>query len=351
VRLKSLQFLGLMTLAVAALHSQPTNGAVYWSTDPSLDCSALGESAPIAITNSSGTTVGYSCVVSGTFVWLAAGGEWSTAIRVAAPASNPVGVDYTFYDQSGNALSLDSNMGSGTATTTGSDVNFALQANQPAEVDLLGAGGGSPHYSATETGSVYAVIYCPDSTTCLNVLPQLIYSALPTTPWSLSVPIAWDDNLSVDWSAEGIDDGGQHLVSFVVYNEDIVPNSYNIYIYDTAGALVATAITPTIAPANSVTGESGTYAALLKDAVPDLPSGIFKILLDGSSSTSTGQCPGCSAFEVLQFNGASGTSLQVAFDSPPATLNAAARLAAHRGKYKRQHALPKPQRIFPPLTK
>lgn len=346
MRLKSLQFLGLMTLAAAALHSQPTNGAVYWSTDPNLDCSSLGESAPTQLPNGD-----YACVVSGTFVWLAAGGEWSSEIRVAAPASNPIGVDYTFYDQSGNALSLDTNMGTGTSTTTGNDVNFALQADQPADVELLGAGGGGPSYSATETGSVYAVIYCPDATTCSNVLPQLIYSALPTTPWSLSVPIAWDDNLSVDWSAEGIDDGGQHLVSFVVYNEDTVPNAYAIYIYDSAGNQVAAALTPTIPAFNSTTGQAGTYAALLKDAVPNLPSGIFKILLDGSGSTSTGQCAGCSAFEVLQFTGQSGTSLQVAFDTPPATLNAANRPAAHRGKSKTQRARPKPQRIFPPLTK
>jgi hypothetical protein len=339
VSFKSFQLLGLMTLAVAALHGQ-----TYWSTSSSLDCT--GVEGPIQI-----ATNEYACAVSGTFVWLAAGGEWSTQIRVAAPASNPIGVDYTFYDQSGNALSLDTNLGAGTSTATGNDVNFALQANQPAEVNLLGAGGGSPSYSATETGSVYVIIYCPDATTCLNALPQLIYSALPTTPWSLSVPIAWDDNLSQDWSAEGIDDGGKNLVSFVIYNEDTVPNTYAIYVYDSAGNQVAAALSPSIPGANSSTGQSGTYAALLRDTIPDLPSGIFKILVDGSSSTSTSSCAGCSAVEVLQFTGQSGTSLQVGFDTPPNSLNAANRLAAHPGKSRRQRTLPKPQGNFPPLKK
>ena len=87
-------------------------------------------------------------------------------------------------------------------------MNFALSANQPAEVALLGATSGAPNYSATATGSVYAVFYCPDAATCANVLPQLLYSALPTTPWSLSAPISWDTELWTQWSAEGIDDSG-----------------------------------------------------------------------------------------------------------------------------------------------
>src|SRR6266446_2582014 len=96
MRMKSLHFLGLIALGAATMRGQPTNGPAYWSnTIP--DCSTLGETA-VAITNSSGGVVGYSCYVSGTFIWLAAGGGWSSAIRVAAPASAPIGVDYTFYD-------------------------------------------------------------------------------------------------------------------------------------------------------------------------------------------------------------------------------------------------------------
>jgi hypothetical protein len=32
VRMKSLHLVGVMALAVATVHSQPTNGPVYWST-------------------------------------------------------------------------------------------------------------------------------------------------------------------------------------------------------------------------------------------------------------------------------------------------------------------------------
>ena len=87
VRRKLLHLFGFAALAAGTLHSQPTNGAVYWSTNSQLDCSSLGETSPTPITNASGATIGYSCYVSGTFLWLAAGGGWGTAIRVAAPAS------------------------------------------------------------------------------------------------------------------------------------------------------------------------------------------------------------------------------------------------------------------------
>jgi len=157
VRVKSLHLLGTLALAAGLMHGQPTNGAVYWSTNSSLDCSSLGESSPTAITNSAGATIGYSCYVSGTFLWLAAGGGWGTAIRVASPASGAIGVDYSFYSQSGSNLNLDTTFGSSSSHTSGSDVNFALYANQPAEVDLLGASSNAPGYGSTATGSVYAV--------------------------------------------------------------------------------------------------------------------------------------------------------------------------------------------------
>src|SRR5579863_6008104 len=137
--MKSLYLIGLMVLAAMAVYGQPTNGPVYWST-VAPDCSSLnnGES-PVTITNPAGTTLGYSCWVSGTFLWFAAGGQdnnpakWATAIRVAAPESAPIGVDYTFYDTAGTALSLDT---SGSQNGSGNDVNFALSANQPSEIDL-----------------------------------------------------------------------------------------------------------------------------------------------------------------------------------------------------------------------
>jgi hypothetical protein len=312
--MKSLHLLGLIAVAAATLNGQPVNGPVYWST-VAPDCSSLAGESPVAIANSSGKTVGYSCYVSGTFVWLAAGGGWSTSIRVAAPASAAIGVDYTFYDASGHNLKLDTTVGSG------NDANFALSPNQPAEIGLLGATSDAPKYASTATGSVYGVFYCPDAATCANVVPQLLYSALPGTPWSMSVPISWDTELWTQWSAEGIDDGGAHRVSLVIYNEDITATSYSVRVYDSTGSLAATGTTPPIPAlqplANGALGEGGTYGALLSDVIATrLPAGVFKVLVDGGSKYS--------AVEVLQFNGLSATALQVAYDSAPGSISRAA---------------------------
>jgi hypothetical protein len=317
VRMKSLHLFGLMALAVGAVYGQPTNGAIYWSTTQP-DCSSLNNESPVPIKNSSGTIIGYSCYVSGTFVWLAAGGMWGTSIRVAAPASGAIGVDYSFYDTNGNNQSMDT---AGSFTASGNDVNFALYANQPAEIDLRGATRNAPSYRTTATGSVYAVFYCPDAATCHDVLPQLIYSALPTYPWSLSVPIAWDKAVWTQWSAEGIDDGHTHRVSFVIYNEGQTAASYAVRVYNSAGTLVGSGTTPSIPPlknlGNGSLGEGGTYGTLLSDVISKpLPSGIFKVLVDGGSF----YC----AVEVLQVNGLSATTLQVAYDSAPSSTSSAA---------------------------
>jgi hypothetical protein len=299
--MKTLPLIGLLALAAATLHGQPTNGPVYWSpvTSPP-DCTSLAGESPVAIMSGT-TTLGYSCYVSGTFVWLAAGGAWGSAIRVAAPATAAIGVDYTFYDTSGNSLALDTTLG------TGNEMSFALRANQPAAMNLLGVA--NSNHGATQTGSAYAVIYCPDATTCANVLPQLLYSALPTIPWSLSVPISWDTELWTQWSAEGVDDGGTNRVSLVVYNENQTAASYAVYVYDGTGSLTGTGTTPSIP-------SYGTYGALLSDVIKTpLPSGAFKILVDGGSNYS--------AVEAIQFNGPSATNLQVAYDSlPGASANA-----------------------------
>jgi hypothetical protein len=320
--MKSLHLTGLMALAVAVLHGQ--SGAVYWSTTAP-DCSSLNES-PVAITNSSGTTtLGYSCYVAGTFVWLAEGGvdynpaKWTTSIRVAAPASGAVAVDYSFFDTTGKDLSLDT---TGAFTGSGNKVSLALYANQPAEIELHGATNGAPNYSKTATGSVYAVFYCPDAPTCSNVQPQLIYSALPTYPWSLSVPVAWDRSIWTHWSAVGIDDGHSHRVSLVIYNEGQTATGYTVRVFNSAGTLVATGKTPSIPPlqnlGNGTLGEGGPYGALLSDVIKPapLPSGIFKVLVDGGSAYS--------AVEVLQINGTSATTLQVAYDTEPASTASAA---------------------------
>ena len=314
MRMKSLHLLGLMAVAAATLDGQPVNGPVYWST-VAPDCTSLAGESPVAIANSTGKTIGYSCYVSGTFVWLAAGGGWGTSIRVAAPASAAIGVDYTFYDASGNNLKLDTTMGSGSSTTSGNDVNFALSTNQPAEVGLLGATSNAPAYNSTATGSVYAVFYCPDAVTCGNVTPQLLYSG------AVSVPVSWDTELWTQWSAEGIDDGGTHRVSLVIYNEDMTAASYTVRVYDSTGSLAGTGTTPTI-PAlqplgNGSLGEGGTYGALLSDVISTrLPPGVFKVLVDGGSKYS--------AVEVLQFSGLSATALQVGYDSAPGSSSRAA---------------------------
>ena len=347
MRMKSLQLIGLLALAVAALHGQ--SGPVYWSTTQP-DCSSLNTN-PVAITDASGATIGYSCRVSGTFVWYAAGGvdynpaKWGTSIRVAAPASGDIGVDYFFYDTKGSTQSLDT---TGSVTGSNSEVSFALFANQPSEIQLRGATRNAPTYRTTATGSVYVTFYCPDAGTCSDVLPQLIYSALPTYPWSLSVPIAWDRYLWTQWSAQGIDDGvgGVHRVSLVIYNEDTTATSYTVRVYDSTGALVGTGTTPSIPPLENLGsgsyGEGGTYGALLSDIIKTpLPSGIFKVLVDGGSL----YC----AVEVLQVNGLSATTLQVAYDTAPAS--AASTAAVRPSNLGRSRAESSPKRVFSEVPK
>lgn len=339
----------LMALAAAALPGQelavaetqpPVSGPVYWSkTAP--DCSSLAGESAVAIVNAAGT-IGYSCYVAGTFVWLAAGGGWSTAIRVAAPASGAIGVDYSFYDTSGNNLKMDNTSG-GSARASSDDVNFALAANQAAEINLSGATSDAPAYAKTVTGTAYAVFYCPNAETCANVVPQLLYSALPATPWLLSAPIAWDTALSTAWSAVGIDDGGAHRVSLAVYNEDIAPASYRVSVFDGAGKLAATGTTPSVPPLQSLAGggygEGGAYGAMLSDVVAGpLPSGPFKILIDGGSMYS--------AVEVLQFNGPSATDLQLGYDSQAPSLSSD---AVRTLNLRRSRVTLRPKTLFRPL--
>jgi hypothetical protein len=335
----------LIALAAAMLRGQSTNGPVYWSATPP-DCSSLSGELPVGIANASGATIGYSCYVSGTFVWLAAGGGWGSSIRVAAPASGAIGADFSFYDTNGNNLTLDTTLGRGSSITSGDGVSFALSANQPAEVDLLGATSNAPTYNSALGGSAYAVFYCPDATTCGAVLPQLIYSALPAIPWSLSVPIAWDTQVWTQWSAEGIDDGGANLVSLAIYNEGTTATAYTVRVYDSTGTLAGMGTTPAIPPfqplGNGYLGEGGTYGALLKTLIPTpLPSGVFKILIDGGSEYS--------AVAVLQFTGASATALQVAYDSAPSLSASAA--SAQRLNVRAARVGSRPKAVFRELSR
>lgn len=341
MRMKPLLVLEVAVLAAAALQGQSANQPVYWSLNPP-DCSALNES-PIQIMNGS-TTVGYSCFTTGTFLWLAAGGTWRSAIRVAAPASGAVGVAYIFFDQQGNKLTLDT---TGAITVSSNALDFSLFANQPSEVDLRGltsdAGAG---YTTTATGSAYAVFLCPDAATCLEVTPQLLYSALPTYPWSLSVPITWDGAIWTDWSAVGMDDGGTNRLSLVIDNEDVQPAAFTVYVYDTTGTLVGTGSTPTITQGrvveNGVLGAGGTYGVLLSDVVPGLPKGLFKVLVDGGSIYS--------AVEMLQVSGTSATTLQVAPDSAPAASGSSA-TGVRRPDLRRLRMSSIPKPVFPALSK
>jgi hypothetical protein len=252
-------------------------------------------------------------------VWFAAGGIWGTTIRVAAPASAPIGVDYTFYDQSGNDLNLDSTVNNVSSSLTASnDVNFALSADQPAEVELLGASGNGPGYNSTATGSVYAVFLCPDAATCSNVLPQLLYSALPAQPWSLSVPIAFDTAVWTQWSAVGLNDNGAnpvHAMSLVIFNEDVTATTYTVSVFDSTGTLIGSANTPPIPPlknlGNGSYGQGGTYGVYLSQLIPTLPQGVCKVLVSGGTFYS--------AVEVLQFDSSSATTLQVAYDTAPSS--------------------------------
>jgi len=293
-------------MGAAALHGQ-----TYWTTDPSVDCSGIGTGNSVSVYNGS-TLLGYSCAMTGTFIWLAAGGGWSTAIRVAGPATGAVGVDYLYYDTNGNPMNLDTTAGVGGALSSGNELSFALDANQPAETDMLGAtSNAGQHYNNIAVGSVYATFLCPDSVTCSDVLPQLLYSNLPGEPWSLSAPIAWDDNGGIwtGWSAEGIDNGSSNRVSFVVYNQDTTPTAFTIQVFDKNGNLFSSGTTPVIQGFQQLSGgglgEAETFGDLLSNYV-HLPSGTFKVLFDGGGTSFS--------VEVLQFTGPSATTLQVAYE-------------------------------------
>jgi len=314
VHVKSLHrcgLMGLIALTAMGLYAMPpTTGAQYWSTDPSLNCSAFH--ALIAEIPLASGGKGYACFVSGTFPWLAAGGSWRTSVRIDAPASGGIGVDLGFF-QDGQRFSMDTISGNGSVPTSSNLVSFALSANQPAEIRLLGASTDAPRYSNTQTGLVYSVFYCPDANTCATVLPQLLYSFAPIKPWSLSVPIAWDSTFSSfqpkgigpRWSAGGIQDA-THTISFAICNQSRVETTFTVRVFDGSGSLVGQATTPSIPVA-------GSRGFLLTDVIrTPLPAGILKVTVDGGSSLSS--------VTFLQFDGDSATSLQVAYDNPPSAI-------------------------------
>jgi hypothetical protein len=307
---------GLMALAAAGLYGlPPTTGAQYWSTNSTLDCNAI-HSLIYEVSLASGGK-GYACGITGIFPWLAAGGKWNTSIRLAAPASGAVGVQYVFFDGDGNPLSLDT--ASDSVPAPGSTVGMALNANQPSEVRLLGASSAAPQYNTTQTGSVFALFLCPDAATCAGVVPQLLFSFLPIKPWSLSAPIAWEASFSLlqprgvgtRWSAAGIQDA-THLLSFVIYNQSAKATTYTARVYDSNGSLAGQATIPAIPGFNAVDGVFGTRGFLLTDVIKTpLPPGILKVTVEAGSA----------AFSALflQFSGDSAASLQASYDLSPAS--------------------------------
>ncbi|MSV35426.1 MAG: hypothetical protein EXQ47_07490 [Bryobacterales bacterium] len=334
----------LVFLTSTALYGQPTNGPVYWSTVQP-DCSALNQTA-VLIRNDAGTPVGYSCYITGTFIWFAAGGDWNSYIRVAAPGFGAIGADYTFYDNNGNNLSLDTTRGAASARSSGRQVKFALAAHQPSELRLLGTTSAAPNYASTATGTVYAVFYCPNSVTCETLKPQLFYSALPRFSWTMAAPIAWDKDSWTQWSGAGVDDGGSQRVSFVVYNQGSVATSYRIRVFDRNGSLAGSGVTPQIPgfqvlPDGSA-GEAGTYGALLSQVITTpLPAGIFKILIDGGAEPSS--------VEILQFTGASATTLEAGYDTAIGLPAIAAVTQQTSGGAQPVRRVPTPKGIFQPL--
>jgi hypothetical protein len=154
------------------------------------------------------------------------------------------------------------------------------------------------------------------------------------------------------WSAVGINNSSSNpaanqFTSLVIYNEDIVANTYKISIFDNNGNLAGSATTPSI-PAgqslgNGTYGQGGTYGILLSQIVPTLPQGIFKILVDGGTYYS--------AVSVLQFNGPSASSLQVAYDSTPASAAVGTVAAVRHSALKASRVEASPQEVFRPAPR
>jgi hypothetical protein len=305
--MRTVRFLGLITIAASILYGQPpTTGPQFWSTDPNLDCSSAHALAIQVRLDSGG--LGTSCLVSGTFPWIAAGGGWSTSIRVAAPATGAIGVNYGFW-QDGQRITMDWISGDIGVPSSNNLVSFALNANQPSNLRVLGATSSGPQYGTTQTGLVYAVFFCPDAATCAALVPQLLYSLTPIKPWSFSVPMSWDSSFSsfqpngilTGWSATGIQDA-THTISFAICNQSRAAATFTIRVFDTNGALVGQSTTPTIPVL-------GTIGFLLTDLIhTPLPAGILKVTIDGGSSVSS--------VSFFQFNGEAATSLQISPELP-----------------------------------
>lgn len=281
-----------LLFAGAALNAQ--NQPVYWSTiQPN-----CGSFASRQLSNG-----GYVCEHYGLLPWYSAGAGWRSAIRTQAPSLGAVAIYYFFYDNNNNDSAPDSYYYNGSSFLNQHAVSFALFANEPAEVDVLGLPTEAPSYSrTTATGHVLVNVQCPDATTCSQASAQLMYSALPSQPWSLSVPIVWFNQETNAYSAVGIDDGLSQKVAIVIYNDSTLQETFQLRVYNSIGNEISGS------PASITLASGNTTGRLLRDLFPGLPTGIFKIKLTGSFYSS---------FVALQFNGPSATSLIV---TPEGTL-------------------------------
>jgi hypothetical protein len=295
---KSVWLAGLLTLGAFTVSAQ-----TYWSTDSNLACGAYGDANGKPLQLESGA---YVCYVYGTLPWYATGGGWNSSIRVAAPSTAPVAYFLEFGGVNGSVATMDFRYEGDSTVYTGSTASSALNANQPLEVDLLGLHSQAPNYGPAANGPVVVLAECPDANTCSQVQAQLLYSALPGNPWSLSVPVTWDSQTSQVWSTVGVDDGAANLVSFVIYNldsTDQAAHTYTLNVYDSTGNLFGTATTPFVPL-------YGSYAALLRDVVTSIPPGGFKLQLVGTTQA---------VFEALQFHGVSAATLVATPEVIPST--------------------------------
>ncbi len=301
--IRSFWMAGLLLLSAFA-----SNAQTYWSTDPNLNCGAYGQDSkgtPWRLENG-----GYVCYVYGTLPWYAAGAGWASSIRVSAPPSWAVAYTLSFADANGADATLDFRYQGDATVYNGTYASKALYANQPLALDILGLHSQAPSYGATAKGPVTVLAECPNENACSQVQAQLIYSALPAQPWLLSAPVVWDWQTSYGWSSTGVDDGSTDTVSFVICNLDtagLAPRTYTLNVYDAAGNLYATATTKPVPL-------YGSYADLLRNVMPRLPAGVFKLQVTGSSY---------SAFEALQFHGPSATALITSSEITPAAKLAA----------------------------
>ena len=314
ISVKSVCLAGLLVLSGLAATAQ-----TYWSPDPALACGAYGDQNgnPIQLTTDPGAG-NYVCQVVGTLPWYAAGREWGSSIRMAAPPTAPVNVSLYFADLNGQDTYLDFRYQGDSTVYNDTSAGATLYANQPMEVDLLGLHSEAPGYLTTSAnGEVVVYADCPDAATCSQLQVQLIYSALPSYPWALSAPVVWDSQTWTAWSSVGIDDGkqGGDTVSFAVYNlaDDGLPHAYTLNIYDSTGTLFSSAQTP-------VVPYEASYAAGVRQVSGlNVPAGTFKLQLVAGAAQYV-------AFEALQFHGTSATALVTAWENavPLATPGATA---------------------------